>query len=206
MKQRGFRGFTLVEMLVVIVIILVLASIIYPTIIGVRSKASQVKCMSHMRQIGMAMQLYLGDNDDKFPMGAYEIEVTDNGATASRTVRVYWEDILFHAGYLKTGDVLICPSATNNDYRSSYGVNRWVMGWTKSVKMDAIPYPSNTVMITEKSGYDWVAWEPSERDNPFYYPLEPRHSRQLNVLFCDQHVKKIAVGEFIQGDNILWRF
>jgi prepilin-type N-terminal cleavage/methylation domain-containing protein len=80
MKQRGFRGFTLVEMLVVIVIILVLASIIYPTIIGVRSKASQVKCMSHMRQIGMAMQLYLGDNDDKFPMGAYETEVTDNGA------------------------------------------------------------------------------------------------------------------------------
>jgi prepilin-type N-terminal cleavage/methylation domain-containing protein len=65
--MSGRRGFTLIELLVVIAIIAILAAILFPIFSAARESARITKCKSNLRQIGMAIKLYVEDYDNKFP-------------------------------------------------------------------------------------------------------------------------------------------
>ncbi|HZZ44066.1 MAG TPA: type II secretion system protein [Tepidisphaeraceae bacterium] len=77
--RHPFRAFTLVEMLVVIGIIGLLAALLLPALTSARRAAQTTKCISNLRQIGMAMSLYLNDNDQMLPAGRASNSVDDPG-------------------------------------------------------------------------------------------------------------------------------
>ena len=66
-KFKITKGFTLVELLVVISIIAVLLAVMMPALNKARAKSAQTVCMTNLRQIGFAMQMYADDNRDFYP-------------------------------------------------------------------------------------------------------------------------------------------
>lgn len=84
------RGFTLVELLVVIGIIALLISILLPSLNKARSAAKAVQCQSNLRQIGQAMQMYVGGNKGALPYGF------SSYTNSAGTQYVNWATLLLH--------------------------------------------------------------------------------------------------------------
>jgi general secretion pathway protein G len=66
-QGAGLDAFTLVELLVIIAIISILAAMLFPVYHTARRAAQTTACLSNLRQMGMAMRLYLDDGDETFP-------------------------------------------------------------------------------------------------------------------------------------------
>ncbi len=75
--QMSRRGFTLIELLVVIAIIALLLSILMPSLSRARSVAARLVCAHNLKQISLAVRLYLEGNDDFYPCDANDPLYTD---------------------------------------------------------------------------------------------------------------------------------
>jgi prepilin-type N-terminal cleavage/methylation domain-containing protein/prepilin-type processing-associated H-X9-DG protein len=117
------RGFTLIELLVVIAIIGILAAMLFPVFARARESARKTQCLSNVKNIAMAFQMYLSDYD-RFPPGEHNPTVlqffADKGCDVSPGCCNYptlanpylrWPVILDE--YVKNRDVWRCPSARN---------------------------------------------------------------------------------------------
>jgi len=98
------RAFTLIELLVVISIIALLIGILLPALGAARKAARDVACLSNVRQIGLAVQLYAADFDGMLPWAW----APDN-ELVPRKIRVYVEQDFVGGGIPR---VFQCPSVT----------------------------------------------------------------------------------------------
>src|SRR6266850_3151436 len=209
-------GFTLVELLVVVLVIGILASLMLPAIARSKATAHRVKCISNLRQLALAAHFYWDENTGKcFRYGG---TVTNGG-------QLYWfgwigtgpeGDRLFDSKqgaldpYLRGRGIEVCPAF---DYTSSqlklkatgssfgYGYN-WFLSsplGEPTVSTTLIARPSDTTLFADAAQVNtWQA--PASPTNPmleeWYYvdtsTNQPnghfRHRQRANVVFSDSHV------------------
>jgi prepilin-type N-terminal cleavage/methylation domain-containing protein len=102
--MKRSKGFTLIEVLVVIAIIALLLSIVMPSLKRVKETAKAVVCLTNYHQWGLAFEAYLQENNNKF-MGEWISIAQSNGG------HDIWVEVLAPY-YGDNEDILLCPSAT----------------------------------------------------------------------------------------------
>lgn len=78
--QRHSRAFTLIELLVVIAIIAILAAILFPVFAQAREQARSTQSLMQMKQVGIALQMYIDEQDSNFPLTRTGSGVNSSGA------------------------------------------------------------------------------------------------------------------------------
>jgi len=103
------RGFTLIELLVVIAIIAILAAILFPVFAQAREKARQTSCLSNCKQIGLALQMYAQDYDERLPNTGPDWP--GNGKNPVYAAGYGWAMwVVLLDPYIKSRKVWVCPS------------------------------------------------------------------------------------------------
>ena len=185
------RGFTLIELLVVIAIIAILAAILFPVFAQAREKARATMCLSNLKQLATAVQMYAQDNNEKLPTA------------------IGWGGALG-----VTGKIFDCPTSskkgTSNDpdflYLAADGPNGGAsMLSGRSLASFKVPGPSETPMFIDgKTGFiiktgtndngtplvpgDDILNAQVDMTNDVLAKVDKRHNKNANCAFVDGHV------------------
>jgi len=107
-------GFTLIELCVVVLIVVVLAAMVTPSLIRVHSERASQDCVDHLSKVGRAIALYAYDFDDTLPMARYDssAESGDQSLFCGPRGRPFtapiWADLV--RSYVPSMDTFTCPS------------------------------------------------------------------------------------------------
>jgi prepilin-type N-terminal cleavage/methylation domain-containing protein/prepilin-type processing-associated H-X9-DG protein len=203
MTKKSRAAFTLIEMLIVIAIIAILIAILTPAFTSVLEKGKVTQDMNNLRQIGLATQMYLNDNDGAFFLPDAK-----------------WPGILNpkYVGTWKTFQSPFDKNAPSDDpstARVSYGVNQnatntGAAGGSSPLLADritnpsgfiafaAVPDRSNPLKFSGTAGTPTILSQPSSAATVYG---THNNRRRVNVCMADWHVENMDWATFSDGST-----
>jgi prepilin-type N-terminal cleavage/methylation domain-containing protein/prepilin-type processing-associated H-X9-DG protein len=203
-RLAGWRAFTLMELLVVLAVIAVLASLLLPALVKAKQGVKAVGCVSNQKHWGIATHLYAGDNEDCLPQDG-----APNPGNSSTNVGWYIELPLamglprYHAMPWRTNagmdpghTVWACPAnrrRSNGNNLFHYCLNENVNGTGSGnrVRLSSIANPSVLVWLFDSKNLPAVGGPGFVHTN--------LHHRGANISFVDGHVSRF-------GQSAYWNF
>ena len=185
-KER--KTFTLIELLIVIAIIAILAAMLLPALNAAKEKARSIECMGNLRQWGVALHSYLGDNKETFPRTRYVNSGTCHVGLASIALYLNIKNLAqspakcpcdplerFMANHYIDG-----PWGTS--FHASYGVNDFIIGDPSQIKVTLalVKMPTETIFMADSKGAYFNEWGQD---------FQVRHQKGFNTNWVDGHAE-----------------
>lgn len=177
-KERWLlcAAFTLIELLVVVAIIGILAALLLPVVGRIQEKGRATACLSNLRQVGLAVQMYAQDNDNRLP------QIYDAIIGAMQATNRMDTVLSNHLGSVR---VLRCPSERDDLYLktgTSYGWNVFINGQDadRMVVLNVLYDPHMIPLAFDKEDFHRVLSK----------------DKAVNYLYADSHIKNLLL---IQG-------
>jgi prepilin-type N-terminal cleavage/methylation domain-containing protein len=196
MAKNFSRAFTLIELLIVIAVIAILATIAYPVYTGVQERAKVTKDMNNLRQIGLGIQTYLNDNDQVLPV----INAPPGTGTAASPV-IYPKYIATRRVFQSAFDSR--PSLETDLAPVSYGINANMYAVAPGINrnMTSVVSPASTILMAPNYTGDpantssWMGIATNAPNLPPGGTGETRGTQtngtRINALFCDLHSESL---------------
>jgi prepilin-type processing-associated H-X9-DG protein/prepilin-type N-terminal cleavage/methylation domain-containing protein len=191
------RAFTLLELLVIMAVIAILITIAYPVYTGVLERGKVTQDMSDLRQIGIAIQTYLNDNDQILP------DITTWPGTSVMpalypkyiaTRKIFQSPFDKRPG-LETDLAPVSYGINHNMYDPTIGISR---NFTRVVSPASTFLTAPTYSGDPKNASSWSGTMTNPPDLLVGGAGETKgtHSNgnRINVLFCDWHVENLTFG------------
>ena len=218
--HRRREGFTLIEVLVVIAIISILAALLLPALAGAKDRARQSQCLSEFRQWGLAMKMYVNDNEDYFPRERGVNNTNPWPVVAAATNADVWYNALppelskLPAAYYATNSQMdfyfpesffACPStkfdpASAGAYPNfSRAMNSRLIIANAPTRITVVRNPVHTLLVVEAgvSGESALPGQPSCDGRPHvkWDRASGRHHGFGNGAFADGHASALSAPE-----------
>ncbi|MDD5706308.1 MAG: prepilin-type N-terminal cleavage/methylation domain-containing protein [Kiritimatiellae bacterium] len=196
--QRG--GFTLFELMVVVAIVAILASITAVAVNSAKEKARQTDCMSNLRQLGTALVAYRADNNGRNPgwlSNLYPTYIDDKGVYVCRS------DLAKGHGRNRPSEVdgggassaQKYPETIDNDSvaRNTYGQN-------EAIKANSYFYEFSSAPCSWKAGGTWAQVKEDQLANGDAASGNvPYSSSRMPIVRCFHHAAHSTVVGYAQG-------
>jgi prepilin-type N-terminal cleavage/methylation domain-containing protein len=200
-RRQSTAAFTLVELLVVMAVVGILASLLLPALSHARDTARAAGCISNLRQWGLACRQYADDNRDFLPrrgQGVQPLAQIDRPEDWFNALPPYFNSpsyqSLFAANQkLKahSDSLFICPVAEDpgSNHFLPYGMNMNLSPWNlpQATKFSEVAQPSQVVAMADAPG-PYASTFPSAKP----YSVLARHNGQVNILFLAGQVSSFA--------------
>jgi len=178
--SAAVQAFTLVELLVVIGVMVILAALLLPTLGKSKERGRSTACLSNLHQTGIALQLYVQDNDNRMPV-MYDAVVGTNAAPPTNSQGTM--DVVL-SNYLGNARLLLCPS----DRKDLFAQTGSSYAWNSLVNGQSAEHLTVFAMELEPHSI------------PLVFDKEAFHasigkSRGVNYLYADGHIHNLLVIE-----------
>ncbi len=204
-NRESLRGFTLIELLVVIAIIAILAAMLLPALSKAKEKAKRTQCLSQMRQVGLAYNLYNDTSNGQLPL---EHNVPDFGSpfAPANFMQVLLPYLGSRLDNQSPTRVYACPSLKASDSFPPTTVSDAGLHPNHMVldrKLSAIKNPAGVVVLQEsniRSSLFLTEPEPAHNPSQGTYTqwhtyieaagreyMSNAHEQGGNLVFCDGH-------------------
>ena len=201
---RKQHSFTLIELLVVIAIIAILASMLLPALNKAREKSKATKCISNLKQFGIAINLYLDDNREWLMKPYFQCV----GGTQGSNYERWYLYLINLSKYMSPKFDNRCPAqsakGTNMNFYALNTLNHLGTAADNTREHYRPNWRKHAQKILAVDSIDWASgdnyaqwkWYPVSASTQ---ALDPRHGGKVNILYMDAHAAPFDYRQKLNG-------